>query len=283
VVEDETVEILAKGKYIVTRFLVLTIASAAVSVSALNLLAPIAPPNPALGYNLVFHDEFHSLDLSPDGLGAHTWYEGVWFQARRAPLSNISASASALRLTWRRNQRTADTSITTLAHDKKSFHAWRYGYFEVRMRWDVVKGAWPALWLIPVEDATDNAVYNRVRQSGEIDIFEGQGDKGHDCYGTIHVWTNFKDSASKENIFRLPTSIAFSEYHTYGLLWIPGKVTWYFDDKPLHSETTPAVFDKQTYFLVLGMQEGVGWKSGVLAGVDSDEINMFVDWVRVWQ
>jgi beta-glucanase (GH16 family) len=242
-----------------------------------------APPRQATGYQLDFYDEFDTLDISPDGLGKHTWYEGVWFNHQHAPLSNISVSLSALKLEWHRDQNTPDTSITTLSHDKRRFHAWRYGYFEARMKWDVVTGAWPALWLIPVEDATGGATYNGVKQSGEIDIFEGQGDHPHDFYGTIHVWVNLKDNASKENRFRLPASVNFSDYHTYGLLWTPGKVTWYFDDQALHSETTPAVFDKQKYFLVLSMQEGVNWKSGVLSGVNWDKIALYVDWVRVWR
>src|ERR1700674_1050241 len=37
-------------------------------------------------YKLVFADDFNTLDLSPDGLGIHTWYEGVWFNKKHAPL-----------------------------------------------------------------------------------------------------------------------------------------------------------------------------------------------------
>src|SRR4051794_7419758 len=33
---------------------------------------------PATGYRLVFNEEFDKLDLSPDGLGIHQWYEKVW-------------------------------------------------------------------------------------------------------------------------------------------------------------------------------------------------------------
>jgi beta-glucanase (GH16 family) len=150
------------------------------------------------------------------------------------------------------------------------------------MKWDVVKGAWPAFWLIPVEDATGRVTYNGVKESGEIDVFEGLGGDPHDFYGTIHDWVNLKDNASRPNRFRLHEDVDFSDYHTYGLLWTPGTVTWYLDNRPLHSEPTPIVFDRQTYFLVLSMQEGVKWKSGVLSGVESDKLTLCVDWVRVW-
>jgi beta-glucanase (GH16 family) len=240
-------------------------------------------PPPAREYILDFNQDFDDFDLSPDGAGLHNWYEGIWFHPKHTPHSNILASSSVLSLVWSRNQETPDTSVTTLSRDFRHFRVWRYGYFEARMKWDVVKGAWPAFWLIPVEAATKKDIPGGVRQSGEIDIFEGQGQNPHEFYGTIHVWTNLKDSASKENTFHLPPDVDLSEYHIYGLLWVPGEVTWYLDNRALHSEKTPRIFDEQTYFIVLGMQEGVDWKYGALAGVTADKFTLNVDWVRVWQ
>jgi beta-glucanase (GH16 family) len=233
---------------------------------------------------MVFVDEFDALDLSPDGQGVHTWYEGVWYNQKHAPLRNISAAGSILSLTWRRGQDAEDTSITTLSRDAQHFKAWRYGYFEARMRWNVVKGAWPAFWLIPVQNATGQDVYDGTKRSGEIDVFEGLGDHPHTFYGTIHEWINSKtDHASRDNTFRLPRDADMSQFHTYGLLWIPGKVTWYFDNRPLHTEETPAIVDKQDFFLVLSMQEGQDWKYGDLSGVTAPSMTLNVDWVRVWQ
>lgn len=243
----------------------------------------VVPPPAAPGYHLVFGDNFDRLDLSTDGKGEHTWYEGVWFNHKHAPLSNISADSSVLSLVWQRQQGAPDTSITTLSRDYLHARTWRYGYFEARMKWDVVNGAWPAFWLIPVQDAKGQAIYHGQKDTGEIDIFEGQGDHPHSFYGTIHDWVNLHDSASRNNHFALPGDVDFSEFHTYGLLWVPGRVTWYFDDRPLHSESTPAVFDLQDYFLIIGMQEGADWKYGNMAGVTSTRMALSVDYVRVWQ
>jgi beta-glucanase (GH16 family) len=236
------------------------------------------------GYQLVFQDDFDSLDLSPNGVGDHRWYEGVWFSHKHAPLHNISAASSILTLTWSRDQESADTSVTTLSHDTRHFHAWRYGYFEARAKWDVVKGAWPAFWLIPVQDAKRVNVYDGVRESGEIDIFEGQGDHPHSLYTTVHVWTNSTDdSANKNNRVPLSPNIDLSQFHDYGLLWTPGKLTWYLDGNEIHSESGAPVFDKQDYYIVLGIQEAVNWEAGNLSGVSASKINLSVDWVRVWQ
>ncbi|HTA43053.1 MAG TPA: glycoside hydrolase family 16 protein [Bryobacteraceae bacterium] len=243
----------------------------------------IAPPTQASGYHLVFNEDFRNLDLSPDGNGEHTWYEGVWFNQKHAPMSNISPTSSGLTLVWRRGQEAFDTSITTLAKNLRHSRSWRYGYFEARMKWDTVRGAWPALWLIPVPTPDGKATWKDTGESGEIDIFEGQGDQPHTFFGTVHDWINLHDHPSGNNAFPLPSGTNFDQFHSYGLLWTPGKVTWYFDNQPLHSEATPAIFDHQDYFVVASMQEGEDWKANNLAGVSATQMTMTVDWIHIWQ
>jgi beta-glucanase (GH16 family) len=231
----------------------------------------------------VFRDDFDSLDFSPDRVGKHTWYEGVWFNQRHAPISNISVSGSVLSLKWQSTQQSSDTSITSYSNTEHYGQHWRYGYFEARMKWNVVPGAWPAVWLIPVEDAEGRSTYNGRRESGEIDIFEGQGDRPHTYFGTIHDWVNLESTANENNHFALPDSVDFSQFHVYGVLWTPGTVAWYLDDHLLHSEKTPAIFDQQSFFLVLSMQQGLNWKRGDGSARTRSDLVLNVDWVRVWQ
>src|SRR5579871_1760542 len=128
------------------------------------------PPPQAAGYQLVFADDFDSLKLSPDGTGSYDWYNpGVWWESP-APSSNITASSSTLNLEWTSGQTPCDTSIATASPNGSPALAWRYGYFETRMRWDTVVGAWPAVWLRPVQE------FSGASETGEIDIFEGLGD-----------------------------------------------------------------------------------------------------------
>lgn len=245
--------------------------------------AAAQPPSQAAAYKLVFADDFDSLDLSPNGSGVHTWYQSVWWDSHIPSRSLISISDSILNLKWRKGQASPDTSITTFAHDKTQGKTWRYGYFEARMKWDVVTGAWPAFWLIPAQDARGENVKNGVKETGEIDIFEGQGDHPNTFYGTIHDWVDKQHTTNDPNWFTLPRNFDLSTFHTYGLLWTPGKVTWYIDDRELHSSRTPSIVDRQDFFMVLGSQEGVDWKSGSLVGVNASALNLSVDWVRVWQ
>jgi hypothetical protein len=172
------------NRKILPSFIICLLAQSAGGAFAQDVPKPLAKLG---GYQLVFHDDFDNLDLSPDSHGKHVWYEGVWFNKHHVPLSSISASGGMLTLTWNRGQDQVDTSITTLSHDTKNFRAWKYGYFEARMKWDQVNGAWPAFWLIPVQDANRTDLYNGVRESGEVDILEGQGDHPHNR-AVPHLW-----------------------------------------------------------------------------------------------
>ncbi len=153
------------------------------------------------------------------------------------------------------------------------------------MRWDVVPGAWPGIWMLPEEGPKRTDFYDGQEDAGELDIFEGQGDQPARFFGTIHRWNDQKELASnsRSNSFWLPSGTDMSQFHTYGLLWDKGRMTWFFDDKPLHSETPYPIFDRQSYFLVLTMQEGANWKSSDMTGVRTNSMKMDVDWVRVWQ
>jgi hypothetical protein len=239
-----------------------------------------APPPQAAGYNLVFEDDFNPLDISPNRLGNYTWYDGIWWEQPSAPLTSISDANSVVTLDWLAGQSPPDTDIMTAAQDGSYYKAWRYGYFEARMSWDVTIGNWPAFWLIPIQGITQSGA-----ETGEIDIFEGQGNTPHTFYGTLHDWQNGKDLQNTDgnNTFQLDSSLDLSQFHTYGLLWVPGKVTWYLDNEPLSSADTFPIMDMQDYFVVLSGQEGNDWSAGNLSGVTASKMVLNVDWVHVWQ
>jgi beta-glucanase (GH16 family) len=238
-----------------------------------------SPPTQAAGYGLVFSDEFTSLNLSPNSYGNYNWYNpGMWWQSP-APYANISGSSSILNLNWTNGQSPANTSVATCAKDGSYCRAWRYGYFEARMRWDTVTGAWPAIWMIPKQGITCGGC-----EQGELDIFEGQGATPQTYYGTMHDWNSSTGNHNNSNnAYNLGSSVDLSQYHTYGVLWVPGKVTWYFDNQPIISWPTYSVFDQQDYYLIIGSQQGVNWSYGDLTGVNANTIATNVDWVRVWQ
>src|ERR1700755_728925 len=86
---------------------------------------PKLPPTQVADYSLAFADEFDALDLSPNGSGAHSWYESVWWDAYLPDRSLLSTSNSVLSLSWDHSQRSSNTSIATFAHDKSQGRTWR--------------------------------------------------------------------------------------------------------------------------------------------------------------
>jgi hypothetical protein len=241
------------------------------------------PPSQAANYSLVFYDDFTNLNLSLDGSGQYAWYTGPWWEGPPTKF-NASAASSVLDLSWKRGQSQSDTTISSCSADGLRCRAFRYGYFEARMKWDVSTGAWPAFWMMPVESIWG------ASEAGELDIFEGQGDPAdsHTFFGTIHDWATISGSAvdvannNGQNYYVMP-GVDFSQWHTYGVLWIPGRVTWYFDNKPILSALTYTPFDEQEYYLLLGAQEGANWNAGDTTGVSASSLNLYVDWVKVWQ
>jgi beta-glucanase (GH16 family) len=245
--------------------------------SLASAYAQTAPPQ-AAGYNLVFSDEFDALNISANGTGSYTWYPGIWWESKIPLPSLINDSNSALTLTWSATGGMNDTSISTLSRDGTQGKTFRYGYFEARMRWDVTTGAWPAFWMVPKQAAQG------ATDTGELDIFEGQGSQPSAYFGTLHEWNGTTEVwHSSPNKASLPATNDFSQWHTYGMLWVPGKVTWYYDNVALFSSSTTAIFDAQDFFLVLEMAEGANWTNGDMTGVTATNLNLSVDWVRVWQ
>jgi beta-glucanase (GH16 family) len=237
------------------------------------------PPSQAAGYTLAFSDDFSTLSLSPNGLGNYNWYNPGIYWEKAAPYANISVTNSILTLDWTSGQGTDDTSISTTAVNGSQSRAWRYGYFEVNMKWDPVTGSWPAIWLLPVQGISGTS------ETGELDIFEGQGAYPHTYYGTIHDWQGSSQLASNSNSnsYNLGSSVDFTQYHTYGCLWVPGSVTWYFDNQPIITASTYSIFDQQNYFLIVGSQEGANWSYGNMTGVTATSLPVNVAWVHVWQ
>jgi len=68
------------------------------STSQLVDRSSVPPPAQGAGYtNLIFDDEFLSLNMSPNGCETYTWYNGIWYQTLSP--SDITTSNSVLTLT----------------------------------------------------------------------------------------------------------------------------------------------------------------------------------------
>ncbi|MBB3763594.1 glycoside hydrolase family 16 protein [Sphingomicrobium lutaoense] len=177
--------------------------------------------------------------------------------------------------------------------------AWRYGKVEVRAKLPQGQGTWPAIWMLP-EDGN----YGGWAASGEIDILEAvnlgvacaQCPSGREdrILGTLHYGGQWPDNEHVSTEVHRPEVL--EGFHTFGIVWRPGRFDWTFDGKVFASreadewwtsasENAEAPFDRP-FHLILNLAIGgkLSEERGI-GGVDESGYPkwMEVDWVRVWQ
>lgn len=212
-------------------------------------------------------------------------------------------SGPALPITQRRNaldhrrRTTRDYSSARLS--TRGLAAWTYGRIEVRARVPGGQGSWPAIWMLPEDEA-----YGGWAASGEIDIMEavnlgvpceaclsGREDEIH---GTLHYGDAWPDNAHSGTSVAVPD--AFLNFHTYAITWSETGMTWFVDGEAYARQTPEdwytateggsqaAPFD-QPFHLILNLAIGGAWPERENLGGVSDwgfPREMRVDWVRVY-
>ena len=157
--------------------------------------------------------------------------------------------------------------------------SFRYGYVEVRARFDCVNGVWPAIWLLPRSGGWPNG--------GEIDIMEHLNHQKH-VWQTIHLLRNSGSGDSSNTVNPQPAINNVTAWHTYGVEWAPGRITFYVDGKKTGTFTrkgfTHWPFDKEVeFYLLIDQQIGGNWPGQANpAQLKEKSANFDIDYVRVY-
>ena len=241
-----------------------------------------APPPQASGYTLVYANDFSNLDIGQNWTGQfHDWYTSEYGATKTVSPARTSVANSVLSLDWLGGDGANDSAVASFDIGGHTGRAFRYGYFEARMSWSPVAGAWPAFWLLSLNAATSNGKW------GELDAFEGQGLQRGMFFGTVHDWTAANGARTQtynqQNYFSLGAANDYTQWHKYGVLWQPGSITWYYDDNPVITAPEPLIMQSQDVELILDMAEDVNWIQGNTTGVTAADLRLNVDSVRVWQ
>lgn len=158
--------------------------------------------------------------------------------------------------------------------DKVSF---TNGRLEIHAKLPAAQGAWPAIWLLPVNTPWP--------MGGEIDIMEHLN---HDtiAYQTVHSYYTYK-LGIKTPPTHATSPIIPDAYNTYAVEMYPDSLSFYVNNK--HTFTYPRIqTDKEgqypfdsPFYLLIDMQLGGSW----VGGVNPKElpVEMMVDWVRFYQ
>jgi beta-glucanase (GH16 family) len=249
---------------------------ALVTLGVCSCLAQTPPPQAtAAGYtHLVFGDEFNSPDtISPNGTGNYNWYTTNIYGSPALPSSGYSVQNGYLEI----NTDTSGYSygLATVS-PQNTIQAWNHGYFEARIlfcSYCFQGEGWPSFWSTSIERATGQIPFNAP--TGELDFFEYYVGGGYAAYlTTVHQSSgNNKGQQNANNAPTMPQGTYYGDWHTYGCLWTPNEVRWYFDNNLVTTvQTGPytpyTAVEQEKMFLILGA--GYKWP-------------MYVDYVHVYQ
>lgn len=162
----------------------------------------------------------------------------------------------------------------------------RYGYYEIRCKFQNLGGWWSAFWLqSPSIGMSPDPRYSGV----EVDIFESFTPDGEVTSGSIYggYGKDFRD-----NTDRIKYKVDHDTWHRFGLLWTPDKYVYFCDGKETARSTSPV---SQVEQFILVSCEVMGWREGAMEMHSSDaareilnpdgsikEDAFLVDYVRVF-
>ncbi|MEI7865709.1 MAG: family 16 glycosylhydrolase, partial [Chthoniobacterales bacterium] len=168
------------------------------------------------------------------------------------------------------------TSARIKTQDKRSF---KYGLIEFRAQLPTGVGPWPAAWMMGTNISTVG-----WPACGEIDVMEWRG-TGSDA-NTVGQATHStsRNGGNPIEVSPRPTvSSPSTTYHTYGVLWEAGKVTFRVDGVTTGTWASPdsPTFEKE-FFLLLNLAMGGSYVNNT---IDSSltSARYSVDYVRVFQ
>jgi len=185
--------------------------------------------------------------------------------------------------------RKASASVYTSARLKsQNKFSFQYGRVEFRARVPEAQGLWPAVWTLGNSIATVN-----WPASGEQDILErvNAAQTPDVNYGSIHG-TGFTGT-NLGATYHFPSGTTASDWHTYGMIWKPGEVSYYIDNPaaPYATYHTSDIagfagsvwpFDNgQSNFFIINLAVGGDWP-GAPDGTTPFPSQMDIDYIRIY-
>ncbi len=156
-----------------------------------------------------------------------------------------------------------------------------YGYFEARIKSCTARGLWPAFWMMPDRGEDAGPARGSTGDGGmEVDIWEYLCEWGPGRYNVATHWDGYgKDHKSwgTSSLTYLPTP---DDWHTYGVLWEPGRMAFYCDGRLMTEWVNERVCTVPLYLKLCVQMGGWATKNVDVASLPQE---LRVDYVRAWQ
>lgn len=244
------------------------------------------------GYELVWNDEFDGPGIDPFkwdyhiGDGTDYGLPKGWGNAELQEYTDSPENSSIITdgdgnsvLLIQADRGASRGTYTSAKMVTEGLQGFRYGRIEARMRLPYSKGAWPAFWMLGV-----NQPIVEWPGCGEIDIMEMLGGEEETIHGTLFYVDAERQLGGSTGSTTLESGTFSDDYHIFGIDWSPTEITWHVDGMPYH--TTSLTDDmkefQREFFLIMNIAVGGFWPGN--PNVTSVfPMQMFVDWVRVYR
>ncbi len=188
---------------------------------------------------------------------------------------------------WRSSSPSAEYSSSCLI--TKGFHEWtRFGYFEIRARFETSKGAWPAIWMLGTEGNWPHC--------GEIDIMEFYRIDEQPTILANVAWGSENAYKAEWSSVKKPLSDFMSadtewldKYHVWSMKWDKEAIKLYIDgilinntplDQTINPDGANPFTSDQKYYLLLNLAIG---SNGGEPAVTEFPMTFEIDYVRVYK
>jgi beta-glucanase (GH16 family) len=223
-----------------------------------NVVFLYAQP-PSGTWTLVAEDNFDSTNLNTEmwGFGSTPWGTENQSSCTLIPAEDTWVSDGSLVLQSRIG---GFKGPSGKYFDYTSGWAWqkvgkKYGYIEIRAKYPNHPGAWPAFWMLG------------DGWPPEFDIAEYKGPTVGGMTMAFYDGSWFATTKQGD----------YEAWHTYGLLWEPGALTWYMDGEVIFSHKGSTVPTQDMYVVLSnGTNCDISDNTGFPNYVN-------VDWFRWWQ
>jgi len=252
--------------------------------------APTPGPIAGAGYQVAYADEFAG------GLDGAVWETAPFGGSLPA---EVSGGTMTLRTSASNGHAWGHVASTGARNDEGEpsypfARAWEQGYFEARLRYTDDEWSWPAFWLFSMAKSEAWPGEDCAQLNSEWDIMENGVQNGPglrpagDWYFTA-LHRNTSDNSADDRYCGVEDEtrtfstdfpgVDLSAWHTWGARWTDDQLCTYLDDVEIQC-SEPYDSTSQPMHLVFTMQ--------YLSRCDGcparpPELEMEVDWVRVWQ
>jgi beta-glucanase (GH16 family) len=235
-----------------------------------------------------FSDEFDGTTIDREKWNIYTanyWDKRTHFSAENILVGNGTVKLHYEKKTGFHNDDPKEKQTDYACGFLDTYGKWtqRYGYFEARMKVPRAPGLWPAFWTMPDRGVAAGEQWKRASTSNggmELDIMEHLTRWGPYRYNIANHWDGYGKEHKANGTSNAYVGPDKDGFMTCGVLWEPGKVTYYGNGKPVLQWEDARVGSVQSY-PILYMVSG-GWDNSPLddSALPAD---FEIDWIRIWQ